>query len=241
MSWVNVVPPSLSSMNFGTWLCSDGCPGRLWSQTQKSVVEAGCADSAWDPEPRHRGTATVTASWSMFTDTSHVWCPFPIDSESWKACPCSYWWPWHNSQKCLLTQSSGAFHKAGHPGRPGPLRVSVMMMLALEVSCFMWICGPFNDLWTDHCNWGCQHCHYDEIIINPFCRVCLKSHSPSLSHSLQWNFAANWPLKMATQNTNKFKQGWNEKDQGGWLSAKKEGSVNWQCLIWLNDPCVWTW
>ena len=49
-------------------------------------------------------------------------------------------------------------------GRPGPLRVSVMMMLALEVSCFMWICGPFNGLWTDHCNWDGQHSDCDENI-----------------------------------------------------------------------------
>ena len=49
-------------------------------------------------------------------------------------------------------------------GRPGPLRVSGMMMLALEVSCFMWICGPFNGLWTDHCNWDGQPSDCDENI-----------------------------------------------------------------------------
>jgi len=33
-----------------------------------------------------------------------------------------------------------------------------------------------------------------------------------------------------------------KKEQGGGLSVKEEGSVNWQCLIWLNDQArVWTW
>ena len=90
-----------------------------------------------------------------------------------------------------LTQSSGAFHKACHPWRPGPLRVSVMMMLALEVSCFMWICGPFNGLWTDHCNWDGQPSDCDENI-----NKCILSES-------QPELCTNWLLKMATTNSNK--------------------------------------
>ena len=75
--------------------------------------------------------------------------------------------------------------------RPAPLRVSGMMMLALEVSCFMWICGPFNGLWTDHCNWDGQPSDCDENI-----NKCILSES-------QPELCTNWLLKMATTNSNK--------------------------------------
>jgi hypothetical protein len=87
-----------------------------------------------------------------------------------------------------------------------------MMMLALEVSCFMWICGPFNGLWAESRQTmvtGVANTMM-KIIINVFWCLFKRKQLNSLSHSL--SYAETRSLKRATQNSNKYKQGWMENN-----------------------------